>query len=246
MTKTILETIVGSTLHGTNVEDGLEDLDLMAIVLEDKLDFIGFNQKDTWVSRTKPEGVRSEAGDTDYVAYGLKKYLSLALKGNPTVLLALFAPPISIRISTPEGLELQRLAPKIVSKKIFDPFRGYMKQQHERLLGTLGQKNVTRPELIEKYGFDTKYAGHIVRLGIQGKQLLDCGRLALPMNKADRNLVVEVRTGKHTLNQVSELIKTLESELVSSYNTSFLQDYPDTLFVENWMIENYINHWNKQ
>lgn len=35
MQKTILEAIVGSTVHGTAVDDGLEDLDLMAVVLED-------------------------------------------------------------------------------------------------------------------------------------------------------------------------------------------------------------------
>jgi hypothetical protein len=244
MNQTILETIVGSTLHGTSVDDGLEDLDLMAIVLEDKLDFIGFNPKDTWVTRTKPEGVRSEAGDTDYVAYGLNKYLSLALKGNPTILLALFASPISIRQITKEGRELQALAPKIISKKVFAPFRGYMDQQHKRLLGTAGQMNVTRPELIEKYGFDTKYAGHIIRLGIQGKQLLDTGRLILPMNKSDRDLVVGVRTGKYTLDQVSELVKELESQLVSSYNTSILPENPDTLYVENWMIKSYMDYWN--
>lgn len=31
MQKTILEAIVGSTIHGTAVSDGLEDLDLMAV-----------------------------------------------------------------------------------------------------------------------------------------------------------------------------------------------------------------------
>jgi uncharacterized protein len=88
----ILESIVGSTLHGTSVADGLEDLDLMAIVIESKERLIGFDTTDTWTFRTKPDGVRSEAGDVDWVGYGLRKYLKLALAGNPSILLPLFAP----------------------------------------------------------------------------------------------------------------------------------------------------------
>lgn len=243
--KTILETIVGSTLHGTSVEDGLEDLDLMAIVLEDKKDFIGFSEKDTWVKRTKPEGVRSEAGDVDYVAYGLKKYLRLALKGNPTILLALFAPRQDLRIISKEGLELQKLAPSIISKKIFAPFQGYMKQQTERLIGTRGQMNVTRPELIEKYGYDTKYAGHIIRLGLQGIELLDTGKLQLPMKEEHRRNVVDVRTGKYTLEQVLKQVAYLEFEIKDAYRLSDLPEEPDREKVEEFMIETYLGYWNE-
>lgn len=45
-----------------------------------------------WVERTQPEGARSGPGDLDLVAYNLRKYLRLALKGHPTVLLLLFVP----------------------------------------------------------------------------------------------------------------------------------------------------------
>ena len=48
MRKTILEAVVGSTVHGTAVKDGLEDLDLMAVVLEDQKTFAGFNANVTF------------------------------------------------------------------------------------------------------------------------------------------------------------------------------------------------------
>lgn len=243
--KTILETIVGSTLHGTSVDDGLEDLDLMAIVLEDKDNFIGFNPQDVWVKRTKPQGVRSEAGDVDYVAYGLKKYLSLALKGNPTILLALFTTSKHIRILAKEGVLLRNLAPDIVSKQVFSPFRGYMDQQHKRLLGTAGQMNVTRPELIEKYGFDTKYAGHIIRLGLQGIEILTTGKILLPMKEEERKLVIDVRTGRFTLSQVSKMVLDLEDKLVQAYNDSKLPEHPNREKVEAFMVKTYLEYWNE-
>ena len=82
------------TGHITGI-DGLEDLDLMAVVHEDAETSLGFGSQDympdenfirffsndAWVTRTKPAGVRSEAGDVDHVAYGLRKYVYKALKG---------------------------------------------------------------------------------------------------------------------------------------------------------------------
>lgn len=240
---TILECVVGSTLHGTSVSDGLEDLDLMAVVLEDQPTFMGFQQKDTFVWRTKPEGVRSEAGDTDYAAYGLRKYLQLALKGNPTILLALFAPQSHTREITAAGRELRSLAPQIVSKLAFGPFRGYMKQQRERLIGTRGQKNVTRPELIERYGFDTKYAAHVVRLGYQGIELMETGNLLLPMPTFEREMCVRIRTGGMPFDQVISLIEDLEGDLDIAHERSGLRDEPDVAAVEAWMLKTYSVYW---
>lgn len=244
MKKTILEAVVGSTVHGTAVDDGLEDLDLMAVVVEDQKTFVGFNASDTWVSRTKPVGVRSEAGDTDWVAYGLRKYLNLALKGNPSVLLILFAPDEFIRLDSPEGFALRALAPAIVSRAVYMPFRGYMRQQHERLLGLRGQRNVTRPELVDAYGYDTKYAGHVVRLGLQGTELLTTGRLSLPMQEEERALVVKIRTGGFSLAEVSELIINAEKKLDAAHAASPLQERPDSARVEQWMLKTYLEYWN--
>jgi hypothetical protein len=239
----ILEIVVGSTLHGTAVQDGLEDLDLMAIVVERPRQFVGFGPVDTWVHRTKPQGVRSEAGDVDLAVYGLRKYLGLALKGNPAILLALFAPESFIRRHDVRGRQLQALAPYIVSKQAYQPFRGYMKQQHERLLGLRGQRNVTRPELVERYGYDTKYAGHIIRLGFQGEELLLTGKMTLPMPEEQRQLVLKVRTGGYTLAGVSELIIDAENRLTAAFEKSTLRLWPDRETVEKWMLRAYLTAW---
>lgn len=239
----ILEVVVGSTLHGTAVDDGLEDLDLMAIVVERPRQFIGFAPTDTWVHRTKPEGVRSEAGDVDLAVYGLRKFLHLALKGNPTILLALFAPEGFIKRHDVRGRQLQALHPHIISKQVYQPFRGYMKQQHERLLGLRGQRNITRPELVERYGYDTKYAGHIVRLGLQGEEILSTGRMTLPLPAEQRELVVKIRTGHFTLAEVSQLIIDAENRIASAIAKSHLPEQPDRKVVQAWMMKTYLTAW---
>ena len=56
-----------------------------------------------YVERTQPEGVRSGPGDLDLVAYCLRKYVRLALKGHPTILLPLFAPRGLVLVETDIG-----------------------------------------------------------------------------------------------------------------------------------------------
>ena len=242
--RAILECIVGSTLHGTSVDDGLEDLDLMSILIEDPKEIIGFSPNDTWVERTKQNGVRSEGGDVDRTIYGLRKFLHLSLKGNPTMLQVFFVPHEFKRGNDDaRGRALQALAPHIVSKQCYGPWRGYMKQQHERLLGLRGQRNVTRPELVDKFGYDTKYAGHIIRLGTQGIEILATGRMTLPMKPEDRTLVLDVRTGKYTLAEVSKLIIMAEEGIEKAYAESTLPLWPNKKYVESWMINTYMETW---
>ena len=253
MYKTILQSIVGSTVHGMAVSDGLEDLDLMSVVIEDADTFVGtcreqegmyiWEQRDSWLHRSKPEGVRSEAGDIDHVLYGLRKYMKLLLKSNPSVIIPLFAPPEMLKVCTSEGRELRALALSVMSKRAHASFKGYMHQQHQRLLGTAGQKNCTRPELIERYGYDTKYAGHIVRLGFQGVELLMHGRLTLPLPERERAFCIEVRTGKYTLEQVSQEITQLEHQLDIAHTLSPLRDEPDIALVQAWVVDKYHAHW---
>jgi hypothetical protein len=241
---TILESIVGSTLHGTSVADGLEDLDLMAIVVERKERLIGFDTTDTWTLRTKPDGVRSEAGDVDWVGYGLKKYLKLALAGNPSILLPLFAPNIDLKAVTRTGCDLRKLSPSIISKKVYQPFKGYLRQQYSKATGAYGAKKQTRPELIKAHGYDTKFASHAVRLGFQGHELLMTGKITLPMPVNQRKVCVDVRSGLWSFKEVCDLVLALEADLDDALLRSPLPEEPNTKLVENWMINTYLRFFN--
>src|SRR3990172_8836493 len=188
--------IVGSTLHGLNVL-GQDDHDEMGICIEPPEYVIGLKQFEQHVFRTKPEGIRSEAGDTDRTIYSLRKYVRLALKGNPTVQLLLYHPTHNPIL--PPAIELQRNAWRFISRRAGQAFLGYLVAQKQRLLGERGQMDIHRPELIEKFGYDTKYAMHMLRLGYQGIELVTTGRITLPMPESDRQLVYEVRKGEKPL-----------------------------------------------
>jgi uncharacterized protein len=241
--KKILEAVVGSTLHGISVEDGLEDLDLMAIILESPSDCIGFNRKDTWVERTKPDGVRSEAGDIDWVGYGLGRYVKLCLSGNPSVLLALFVPQEQTRLATQEGKELQELKGKIISKSVYPRFKGFLRSLSIKRTPN-STKQPTRPELVNKFGYDTKDTAHAIRLGLQGAELLREGLISLPMQAEHKKLCIDVRKGLYSLEESEKLVRSAEEELDKAYSRSQLPETPQSDLVEKWVIEKYLNYWN--
>src|SRR5436189_6090474 len=142
---TILRGTVGSTVHGLH-HGGQDDRDEMAVFVEPPEYLIGLRlarkhgvrnayRFEHWIERTQPEGARSGPGDLDLVAYSLRKYVRLALKGHPTILLLLFVPADLVHVCTELGHELRELRPALLSKRAGRGYLGYLRGRKERLLG---------------------------------------------------------------------------------------------------------------
>jgi hypothetical protein len=253
---TILRAVVGSSAHGLSVGD--DDTDEMGVCIEDPEHMIrvtGPSDKPvrgpfeqlihrTAAIRTGDHSARSQPGDLDLTIFSLKKWAGLALGGNPTALLLLYAPPGKMDA---RGVHLREMAPRFVSQRCGSAYVGYMVDQLERLLGLRGGLKVHRPELVEKYGFDTKYAGHVIRLGYQGVELMTTGKLTLPMTGAAREQVLGVRNGAFTFGEVVGQAKTLLDVLKRTREevaaAGSLPEYPDVEYVSRWVSQSYVDTW---
>jgi len=249
---TILRATVGSTVHGLH-HGGQDDRDEMAVFIEPSEYLVGLSRArgirggmygfEHFVERTQPEGVRSGPGDLDLVAYSLRKYVRLALKGHPTILLLLFVPDELTLVETDLGTELRELRPALLSRRAGRGYLGYLGGQKERLLGSRGQKRVNRPELVEAHGFDTKYAMHAARLGYQGLELLETGRLTLPMPEPERSRVMAIRTGERTFQEAIAEIDGVERRLAEALERTELPPEPDRAAVDRFLVEAYRRFW---
>lgn len=240
----ILRSVVGSGLHGIAIE-GTDDHDEMGVFIEPPEYVLGTKSPiDTVVFRTAGEGQRSRPGDLDLIRHSLRKYVSLAIKGNPNFLLLLYAPEDKLVIKqAPLGDELRELAPAIVSKRAVRQTLGYLQGQLKRL--TENRKLPKRPELVERYGFDTKYASHAVRLGMQAWELASNGDIELPMREDMRCTVRAVKTGEYTFNAVIDMIARWELYTEAALRNSLLPDEPDYDCVNSWMIHAHQQHWGE-
>lgn len=241
----VLRTTTGSGLHGVAVP-GTDDRDEMAVCCEPPEYVIGHAKFEQYVHRDVPEGERSRPGDLDLTIFSLRKWTHLAAtSGNPSVLVMLFAPRDAVHESTRIGERLRAMAPAFVSKRAGRAFLGYLTAQKQRLLGDRGQMRVHRPELVEAYGYDTKYAFHTMRLGIQGLEFLRTGHITLPMAEPHRSHLMDVRLGKVGFNEAMTEIGEIEAELESVLAHSGLPDTADSGEVNRFLVTAYASHWQR-
>ncbi len=241
----ILRSVVGSGVHGIAIE-GTDDHDEMGVYIEPPEWVLGVErQRDDYIWRTQPEGVRSGPGDTDLVLYSLRKYLRLAIVGNPTVMLPLYAPKASLVVVTPLGEELRALRAAFLSQLSVERFLGYMRSQHQRMLGQSKRNVPNRPELIEQFGWDVKYGSHALRLAYQGFEIASTGNLSLPMPDRERARVLAVKRGEVARDEVSAEISRLEASVRSLLDErrSPLPRTADVDRISIWAIDAHRRHW---
>lgn len=126
-----------------------------------------------------------------------------------------------------------------------ESFLGYLEAQRQRLVGERGQRDINRTELIEQFGYDTKYAMHMLRLGHQGVEFLESGRLSLPMREPVRSHLMDVRRGRCKLEDVLTECTRLEMKLSALLDSSPLPLEPDLPTVETFVMDTYAAAWRR-
>ena len=255
----ILRVQVGSGVHGTSIT-GQDDRDEMGLCLEPPQfvtglarvpDGIGgvepsvrFEQYERHTAWDRPGGVanRSGAGDLDVIIYSARKWARLALAGNPTVLLVLFVPDEEVVFRNEAGAELTANADRFVSRLAATRYLGYLRGQKAAMTGRPGA-HTNRPELVAVHGYDTKYAMHALRLGLQGIELLSTGRITLPVPEPDRAYLRSIRRGERPLSEVLEAIDDAEARLAALRDSAAIADQPDRPWVDGWLHRSYLNFW---
>lgn len=171
---------------------------------------------DQWRWRARPEGDRAQAGDIEGTLYSLRRFVTLAVAGNPNLIGPLFAPESSVLERNVIGAELQALAPQIVSQQAVRRFIGFVDSQVELLQGQRGKSRIpVRTDLIDAHGFDTKTASHAYRLAAEAVELAEEGRLTVPMRAPDREQAMAVKTGQVPLGDVLAVTAALRTRAVS-------------------------------
>lgn len=252
----ILLTEVGSGLHGVAIS-GTDDHDEMGICIPPPSCVIGLENFEQYQDRWHEDGTRigkteeghdkrSGPGDTDHVTYALNKWARLAAAGNPTVIMPLFAPNKSVQEINEYGMRLRDNRHLFISKEAGRRFYGYLIAQKQRMLGERGRKHTNRPELIELYGFDTKFAYHALRLAFQGVELLTDGHITLPMTDFHVKYLRDVRQGKYTLEEVVDEINWQAGLLDATTRNSDWPEHADYEVLNEFLVEMHTDWWAKK
>ena len=86
-------------------------------------------------------------------------------------------------------------------------------------------RNPSRKASEEKFGYDGKYASHIFRLMIEGRDLLLNGFITFPLHES--KWLLDIKNGKYTYEEIISMADELEKDFEGWYEQSTLPKSPN-------------------
>lgn len=221
----ILSGYRGSISHGMYVPPkeptSVDDKDLMYIVVPEIYYYFGLMN---YGSRGTKEIKRNE---WDIVAYEARKFISLLEQGNPNVLMMLWLENNYYTYVSEAGRLLIDNRDAFVGRHVYRAFTGYAHSQlhkmtHNAFQGHMGEK---RRQLVDKFGFDTKNAAHLVRLLRMGIEFMKDGRLYVL--REDASQLLEIKRGEWSLERITAEADRLFAVSEQAYLNSTLPESAD-------------------
>ena len=212
----------GSIAHGTYISsddpNSIDDKDIMGIFIGEKNHYLGFESREVY---------ERKVNEWDVVLYEIRKFMGLLLKNNPNVLMMLWLPEKYYIHKNEYGEALIKNRDIFVSKQAYHSFTGYGYGQFKRMTnfkfeGYMGAK---RKSLVEKFGYDTKNASHLIRLLKMEIEFLTEGQLYV--EREDASQLISIKKGEWSLNQVKTEAEKLFGLAQEAYVKSKLPDKPD-------------------
>ena len=211
----ILLVLAGSRAYGTQNPDS--DRDLRGVCIPPVKFIVGLDRFEQM----------QDSGHGDQVIYDLRKFLRLAADSNPNIIEMLWTEGEAILICTEAGKRLRAIREKLLSKRVFQTFGGYARQQMYRLHHYKPEPGSRKDEDVQKYGFPVKHAMHLMRLLWMGSEILRTGKVRVNRTGADADKLLRIRRGEVTLEEVMANAAHAEEVLKYDFERTSLPARPD-------------------
>ena len=240
----ILTGYVGSIAHNTYIpqeeEHGTDDKDIMSVYISPIEKYLGvasYGDRDRGT-------VQRMYNEWDSVAYDVRKYVHLLIKGNPNVQALLWLKPNHYVYISELGQRLLDNRMLFVSKQAYRAFLGYSHGQLKRMThfkfeGYQGEK---RKKLVEKYGFDCKNASHLIRIMRMCIEFLNEGQLYV--FRDDSEELIAIKKWEWTLEKVKEEADRLFRRAEDVYDRCALPTLPNVEQAEKLVIDIIMDYFN--
>ena len=189
-TNVMYETMMGSVAYG--VAEDTSDIDIYGFCIPTKniifphLDgeIMGFGKQKYRFDQFQAHHVQDPDNPKQYdlSIYNIIKYFQLCMDNNPNMIDSLFTPHNCVLHLTKVGIIVRENRRIFLHKGSFHKLKGYYFSQISKV-HTKNSPSKKRKELRDKYGVDTKYLYHAVRLLNEAEQILLTGDLDLQQNK---------------------------------------------------------------
>ena len=179
----------------------------------------------------------------DITIFNIVKFFSLCCEGNPNMVDTLFVPENCVLYATNIGKFVRENRRLFLHKGCFHKFKGYSFSQMHKMKLKQPEPGSNREELIKQFGFDVKFATHVVRLLLEVEQILTEGDIDLQRH---REQLKAIRRGEWTEQQIEDFFAMKEKDLKHIYNTSTVIPYsPDEEKIKHLLLNCLTAHYEK-
>lgn len=217
---------MGSDAYGVAMESS--DIDIHGVAIPPKDDIFphlsgeirGFGTQRQPFNVWEQHHVMRGEKEYDFTVYSIVKFFHLVMGNNPNMLDFLFVPRRCVIHATTIGNHIRENRKLFLSKSCAPKLRGYAYSQLAKIKTKQNASNPKRAANIAEFGYDIKFAYHVVRLVLQCEQILLEGDLDL-----ERNLEIlkSIRRGEWTLDKVDQFFSEKEKSIESLVASSTLQ-----------------------
>jgi predicted nucleotidyltransferase len=226
-------TVMGSVSYGVSGDSSDVDVHGFCIPPKDVVfphlagEIPGFGQQIQRFDQWQQHHVRPPDGrDTsyDFQIFGIVRYFQLCMECNPNMIDSLFTPRRCVMHATQVGNHAREHRKLFLHKGAWHKFRGYAYSQMHKIKGKVNASNPARAEAVATFGYDVKFAYHVVRLLDEVEQIMVEHDLDLERN---REQLKSIRRGEWTLEQIERHFEAKERALENTYAASTIPNAPD-------------------
>ncbi len=174
----------------------------------------------------------------DVTVYAIARYFQLLSENNPNIIDMLYVPDNCILYSTAIGDMVRVNRQLFLHKGCWPKFKGYAYSQLNKL--KVKQPQGKRKSLVEKFGYDVKFAYHVVRLLNEVEQLLNEGKMDLTRNAEQ---LKAIRAGEWTFAELENHFKDKDKQLELAYCNSCLPQKPRLNEIRQLLLDCYEQYY---
>lgn len=240
--KSNVQYLVLSGSHCYGIANKNSDYDIQGFVIPPKWiifpesvgQISGFSRQIEKFNQFEQAHVEHNGDELDINIKNIVNFFRLCADCNPNVIETLFVRQDCVLHSTRIGNKVRDNRKIFLHKGIVNKIKGYAFSQlhHVRKKDTQGK----RKELIEKHGYDTKAASHVVRLLSQSEQILLEGDLDL-QEEGRKSHMKAIRKGEVKEKDIYDWFSSKERDLEKLLSNSKLPNYPDENAIQDLLIE---------
>lgn len=236
----MFEGLTGSVAYG--VSNDTSDMDIIGFCIPPK-EYIfphmaghiqGFGTNPPSFEQFQQHHIKHNCKEYDITIYSIIKFFQLVMENNPNMVDGLFLPRRCVLHSTPIYEHVREHRKLFLHKGAWHKFRGYAYSQLSKIKSKSNASNPKRQASIQEFGYDVKFAYHVVRLLLEIEQIMGEGDLNLESNS---DILKSIRRGDWSLDKLYQWFDNKEKSLEQLYTTSTIPFKPNENKIKSLLLE---------